>query len=503
MNILEQRRLSMRYFRPLVFSAVLLLVPSTTMAIHWDLFYRFCPEEFIEIPGFLEDIPIPVGCEVVDCCPGCPGPPFIDWRINIDKTRFQGATLRFEGLTQKHLAQLQIKGDAKITDKGEIALGTGEIRISGLPAEMDGKVPVGFVTPKAVDKFDAATQESDADKSSADNRNEADGSGGIDISQYVGNFRVNSFRSRYYAIPCRGGTGSEDRLRLTNNTSGDTAIAMLDDRTGACNNDLFTRTAGTAGMGNILSNGSCRSTVSVFSDDNAMSYEPNVTTWTDAIGDTHTVNLQPIITVPVSVWVANNAQLVVAQNDFANANLLYNQNNTGIQFNPTFNDVSGNAAAVAAIGTNCLTAFAAVGALQGLGVNTPNRLNVYYVNSAFTGVNCGTGPGVAPIERNMTFVGTTANLGSLPHEIGHAYGLRPSGNAGHVNGVPGFGNDNIMFGGGPGTRSQFTIAQSFRLNTDTTSMFNVNGNRVGPTETCLPDVSSAICPALILDSVPH
>jgi hypothetical protein len=485
----------MRYFRLLVFSAVLLLVPSSVMAIHWDFLFRFCPGDFVEIPPFpfLEDIPIPVGCEVIDCCPGCPGPGIIDWRINIDKTRFQGATLRFEGLTQKHLAQLQIKGDAKVTDKGEIALGSGEIRISGLPVEIDGRVPVGFVTPKAVDKFDAATQESDADKSAANSRNDADGSGGIDLSQYVGNFRVNSFRSRYYAIPCHGGTGSEDRLRLTNNTSGDTAIAMLDDRTGACNNDLFTRTTGTAGMGNILSNGACRSTVSVFSDDNAMSYQTNVTTWTDAIGDTHTVNLQPIITVPVSVWIADNNQAAQAANDFANANLLYNQNNTGIQFAPTFNNVSGNAAAVTAIGTGCP---ATAGPLQGSGFHTANRLNIYYVNSAFTGVNCG-------VDRNMNFIGTISNLGSLPHEIGHAYGLRPSGNAGHVNGVAGFGNNNIMFGGGPGTRNQFTTAQSFRLNTDTTSMFNVNGNRVGPTETCLPDVSSAICPALILDSVPH
>lgn len=483
----------MRYFRPLVFSAVLLLAPATATAIHWDLVYRFCPELFVEIPRLVEEIPIPVGCEVIDCCPWCPGPPQdFEWRVNIDKTRFQGATLRFEGLTQKHLSQLQIKGDAKITDKGEIALGSGEIRISGLPAQIDGKVPVGFVTPKGVDKLDAATQESDADKPSADNRNEADGAGGIDISQYVGNFRVNSFRSRYYVIPCRR-PGLEDRLRLTNNTSGDTAVAMLDDRTGACNNDLFTRTAGTAGMGNILSNGACRSTVSVFSDDNAMSYEPNVTTWTDPIGDTHAVNLQPIITVPVSVWVANNAQLVVAQNDFANANLLYNQNNTGIQFNPTFNDVSGNPAAVAAIGTGCP---GAAGPLQGSGFYTANRLNIYYVNSAFTGVNCG-------VDRNMNFIGTTANLGSLPHEIGHAYGLRPSASAGHVNGVAGFGNDNIMWGGGPGTRNQFTIAQSFRLNTDTTSMLNANGNRVGPTETCLPNVSSDICPALTADSQPH
>ena len=118
---------------------------------------------------------------------------------------------------------------------------------------------------------------------------------------------------------------------------------MLDFRSGSgaggCIDDQITRTTQTANMGSVLSNGSCRSTVSVFSDDNAMSYESNVSTWTDPLGDTHTVNLQPIITVPVSVWIAN-AQLVAAQNDVANANLLYNQNNVGVQFNPTYNVVS-------------------------------------------------------------------------------------------------------------------------------------------------------------------
>jgi len=186
---------------------------------------------------------------------------------------------------------------------------------------------------------------------------------------------------------------------------------------------------------------------------------------------------------------------VTAQNDFANANLLYNQNNTGIQFNPTFNNVSANLDAVAAIGTGCPTA-ATVGNLQSSGWYTANRLNIYYVNSAFTGVNCG-------VDRNMSFIGNIANLGSLPHEIGHAYGLRPSGSWGHTNDVAGFGNNNIMWGGGPGTRNHFSVGQSFRLNTDTTSMLNVNGDRVGPTETCLPNISSAICPTLDLDSLPH
>lgn len=474
----------MRYIKSILFFTILFLASPAAHALHWDLKYiRICPEKIVDITTLIKDIPIPVGCEVIDCCPGCPGPGFIDWRIRIDKTIMQGATLRFEGLPRTSLGQLKISGPAKITEQGEIKLGAGEISISGLPAEINGRVPVAYLSPETTGNFSATAQA------------ETEIDGAVQVMQYRGPFQVNSFSSRYVALPCIKPPRLQDKLVLNNNTGSDSAIAMLDHRTAGCNNDQITRTTGTANMGNLKSKAACRSTVSVFSDNNAMSYEPNVTTWTDLVLDKHTVNLQPIITVPVSVWATTNAQLTTAQNDFANANLLYNQNNVGIQFNPTYNNVSGNAAAINTIGTWCPTA-ATVGNLQGSAWYTANRLNLYYVNSAFTGVNCGQ-------DRNMNFIGTTANLGSLPHEIGHAYGLRPSGSWGHTNTVPGFGNNNIMWGGGPGTRNNFTVGQSFRLNTDTTSMLNANGDRAGPTETCLPNVSNTICPALGLDSLPH
>ncbi len=493
-GLTNQRRWIMRYLIAFAFLAVFLMGTPVAHALHWDLMYRFCPEQALEVLPVIEDISIPVGCELVDCCPGCPGPGFMDWKIYIGKGAIQGAKLRFEGLSQKSLRQLKISGDAKITDKGEILLGFGEISISGIPTEIDGKVPVGFISPQVADSPDDATKTTTQDKTALAGRDETDFGSDIQIVQYLGAFRVNSFRSRYFLIPCLDPI-EHDRLVLNNNTSADNAIAMLDHRTSGCNDDQIVRTTNTRAMGNILSNGACRSTVSVFSDDNAMSYEPNVATWTNSPIDTHTVNLQPIVTVPVSVWVANNALLVTAQNDFANTNLLYNQNNTGIQFAPTYNNFTGNATAAATIGTWCPTA-ATVGNLQGSAWYTANTLNIYYVNSAFTGVNCGQ-------DRNMNFIGTIANLGSLPHEIGHAYGLRPSASWGHTNAVAGFGNNNIMWGGGPGTRNNFSVGQSFRINTDTTSMLNANGNRLGSTETCLPNASSATCPALKLDSLPH
>ena len=66
-----------------------------------------------------------------------------------------------------------------------------------------------------------------------------------------------------------------------------------------------------------------------------------------------------------------------------------------------------------------------------------------------------------------------ANIATLAHEIGHAFGLRPANSGGHTNGVAGFGDNNIMWGGGPPTRNVFSLGQAFRMNTHTeTTMSN-------------------------------
>lgn len=468
---------------------------STAFGIHWNLWYRFCPPELIEIPELLERFPIPVGCEVVDCCPGCPGPEVIDWRILVEGEVFSNVALQFDGLSPEIMKGLEVKG-AEFDSEGRLLMRPGEARISGLPADLS-QVPVGFLEPRIdrallAKKTEAAASRYDQDGDQTANDDGDDGAGSITIEQYVGRYVVNTFKIRWVWRLCP--ERAVDRIRVTNNTAGDSVVAVLDYRNSSgCRNDQVYRTASQTGLGtNALTNGSCNTDVSVFSDDNAMSFEPNVTTWTNATGDLHTVNLQPILQVPVSVWLAAPGSHTTATNDMANANLLYNQNNVGVQFVPTYNDVSTNAAAVATIGTGCGSAAGVLGSA----FFTANTLNAYYVNSAFTGVNCGA-------SRNLNYLGTTANLGSLPHEFGHAYGLRPSASNGHTNGVPGFGNNNIMWGGGPGTRNLFTAGQAFRINTDTTSMLNANGDRTGPTRTCLPNATSNICPNLALDSTPH
>ncbi len=488
----------MKYiFAIMTFVSVILLGNTTTQALHWNVLFNLCPEEIIQVPPMIVDrLPIPVGCEVVDCCPGCPGPGPLEWRINVDGNRFDGAVLRFEGLGSDNLKQLKFSGNVQLEGES-IIIGPGSSSISGLPDTVLGNVPVGFVKPMMNEQdtgmLNKTKQEISDDVDGGDSE---DRSSGISINQYLGSFQVNRFRAGFILRPCPPGQTRADILRITSNRDGDSVVAMIDYREtrgpDRCVNDQINRTVNEENMGNILTNGSCNSEVSVFSDNNAMAFDESVTTWTNNIGDVHTVDLQPMLVVPVSVWVANAASLPVAMNDFANANMLYNQNNVGIQFNPTYNNVSGNPTAVTTIGGGCVNAAT----VQGSTWYTPNTLNIYYVGGGFTGVNCG-------FDRNISYIGTAANLGSLPHEIGHAYGLRPSASWGHTNRVPGFGNNNIMWGGGPGTRNHFSVGQSFRLNVHDGSMLNVNGDRTGSTRTCAPNFSDQLCPNLALDSLPQ
>ena len=469
------------------FFCLLLLTAAPARAAHWDKFFRLCPEEIV-IPPEL----IPVGCEVVDCCPGCPGPPeWIDWRILVEKQFARGVEISLEGLDERALAGLKFRGNVK-RDGNRIFAGPGESFISGLPNAKKGRVAVGMVkiVPDAERIRARNAQDADADAAPA-KRDDEDM--GVSIQQLAGKFVVNTFRTRWKFIPCGPVLAIEDRIRLTSNTSSDSAVILADyRRSTGCRNDVIHRTSTTRTIGNALTNGACNSEVSVFSDDNAMSFQTGVTTWTNAAGDTHTVNLQPMLTAPVTVWIAMAGALPRAQNDMANANLLYNTNNVGVRFNATFNDVSGNPAAVTAIGTGCANA----GGLAGTAFHTANTINLYYVDGAFTGVNCAA-------NRNVNYIGTTANLGSAPHEIGHAYGLRPSGSGGHTNDLPGFGNNNIMWGGGPGTRNHFSVGQAFRINVSDISRLNLNGTRTGGTRTCAPNSVSNLCPELALDSTPH
>lgn len=304
---------------------------------------------------------------------------------------------------------------------------------------------------------------------------------------------VNEFRLVNIFWRCPRPPRLTDRIDLNNNAVNDNAVVLLDGRRGSgCVNDELWRGSDIINVGSVLSSGTCNFEVAVFSDNDAMLLITPVTIWTNSLDDSLPVNLTPnLLQAPVTLWLAMAGTLVRAQGDIANANLLYNLNHVGVGFNANYQNVSGNAMAVTTIGTGC----ANVAAVQASAFYTPNQLNVYYVNSAFTGMNCGA-------NRNIQYVGTTANNQTLAHEFGHSFSLIPSNAGGHTNGLPGFGTNNVMWGGGAG-RTHFSEGQAFRMNVSNNSTLNTNGVRVGPTRYCPPLITSSICPALALDGVPN
>jgi hypothetical protein len=43
---------------------------------------RICIADLRKAPPVLPANPVPIGCELVDCCPGCPGGGLIEWRVS-------------------------------------------------------------------------------------------------------------------------------------------------------------------------------------------------------------------------------------------------------------------------------------------------------------------------------------------------------------------------------------------------------------------------------------
>ena len=477
------------------------VAPPTASALHINVFDRLCLEEFLPPPEFDPRIRIPVGCEIVDCCPGCPGTDVLDWRILFQSKVAREAELRLDGLSPEQLKGLKVSGNARLVGD-RILIGLGRAHIGGLPRDLNGKAVVGSIRPLQAKGTETLTSAGAKALPGAGDKDLGGAGEVIDVQQFLGGIPVNRSRFVHYLYPCRPTLPPADKLRVNNiGSGGENVVVMMDARnSGGCTNDGVLRTTGLLNLGNLLAPAGCNSEIAIFARNNAMSWEPSVATWTNVAGDLHTTNLAPVLNMPVSVWIANGAAAAQAVNDVANANLLYAQNKIGVQFTPTFNNISGNAAAVATIGT---ASCGAVGPIQASAVYTPGVLNIYYVNGAFTGENCAR---TLPVgDGNISYVGTVANLATLTHEIGHAFGLRPAGSGGHTNLVAGFGTNNIMWGGGLPTRDHFSLGQAFRMNTHTdmwggTMLIN-DGLRPGPGRACVPNVTSNLCPALVLDWV--
>jgi hypothetical protein len=312
-----------------------------------------------------------------------------------------------------------------------------------------------------------------------------------------------------------GPLSASDRLKIKKIAGSDKAVVMIDSRVAAgpdgCRNNEVLRTKSSLAIGNALPASGCNSEVAVFAARNAMAL--SAPTWTAADGDIRTITMRPLIKAPVSIWILNAGAAADAPDDIANANRIYKMNKVGVKFIPSFHDVSSNQTAAAAIGNSC----DAISAIRASSWYTPKTLNIYYVNeikpppefppnTSIPGLNCDHfGDGHLNGDADITFIAPRplANRASLAHEIGHAFGLRPGSQGGHVNGLNGFDQKNLMWGGGGPDRDHLTLGQVFRMNTQADefggTVLIANGLRPGPGRACPPLITSTTCPPLALD----
>ncbi len=443
--------------------------------------WRLCPEAILERPIEVPIEWVPVGCEAVDCCPGCPGPlAELEWKIRVEGAPLESVLVDFQNLPQQNALKMR---SAALVKEEPIVVGRGETVIKGLPYPSkndDDPAPVAKLELQFDKAWLAKRVAAAKDLKDAPDREDTLGDGSVTIEQWHGKFLVNEFQVAY-RIPLCWSPPIQDRIVLSNNASADSTSVYLDGRRAiGCVNDEERRGAGVIGLGNVLAKNNCRAETVVFSDDDAMRLVENVNVWSNLIPDTQPINLTPNrLMAPVTVWNLRPGFLsgLVPALDILNANVLYNSNNSGIGFTSDIRNVSADPAAIATIGTGCANAALVLGSA----FFVPNRLNVYYVNSAFTGVNCNA-------SRNIQYVGTTSNNQTLAHEFGHSMSLD------HTNGLAGFAANNVMVGGGQ-NRTHFSDGQSFRMNAHCSSTLNANGTRSGPVRRCNSTISGPVsCP---------
>ena len=489
-------------------SVVLLLAITPSAWAGHSLVHDLCFEDIVVV--IEEAPPIVVGCEIIDCCPGCPGPGPLDWRIRFTGDPIDTILFEFQNLSPEAVRGLEITGNAKWTDDNLLQIGRGEAFLRGFAA--DPKQPPVVAIPRVVidkagiQKFIQTAEREDL------------GHLELLVEQMVGTVVVNEFKLIYRLRRCFWPPPppilplEHDHIDLHHNRGDDNAVLLLDGRrSSGCVNDEIWRGNNIVNVGNVLSHGPCNSEVAVFSDDDAMQLIAPIRIWTDATGDRLTIDLTHpprrgmpfpnLVPVPVTVWIMRGTfafTQVRAVQDLARANFLYNTMNGGITFQTTaINNATVNPNTPGLVDARC---GQAANLRTQIGFTT-GQLNVYYLrNPGARGWWCG---------NNTIIVGAGADNESLSHEFGHAFSLR------HVNvgipavsvdyngdGVADFPNTNVMWGGSVG-RNSFSEGQCFRMNINLNSTLNTNGERVGPTRNCPDPAISPTCPWSGLDAVPN
>lgn len=452
---------------------------------------RICVQDLARLIAWQEKLPL--GCELVDCCPDCPRDAPLDLAVRVSGELLAGVEIRLPSGERASAA----RGETRLPGIGRVG-GEGPVPLATLSVEIDeerGRRAAAAGAPL--------------------------GSASVEVEQWIGSKLVNAFAARWYVASCpKLPLTPCDTIVTPVNAGGDNSVLLLDGLgsadPAACLDDEILRTPHTAAVGNLRPPGSCHSEVAVFSQADRMALRESPTNWTGSCGDVLTLDLAPILEAPVNVFLVvpsllaklvwGQAALDVAKEDMDNANQTYDENKTGIAFEmkPHALGPSEQAELVSLLPAALKEALLSQSDLLSLVCALPaefetkgwyveGELNVYYLPLPFTGMLCDS-------DRNVIFVGLIEKPATLAHEFGHSLSL--VGPWGHSNSAPGFDEHNVMWVSAPDVRDHLSLGQALRLNVEQTSTLNTNGVRSGPVRPCLPDASpTAACPRLDLDWV--
>jgi hypothetical protein len=189
-------------------------------AARYDLAYPLCIPDLALLPELIDRVRIVPGCEVIDCCPGCPGAERLDWVIRFDDGLIEEVTLRLDGFAPEELEGLRIEGQGA-RDGATVTLRGGRAVLRGVPARFkDRPPPVGVGT-----RLGGAASKALQDLDAADAGPPSGPIHGVSVDQVLGKVVVNSHRVRFDLgslewcprLPTTPTKVPSDKLELLNN----------------------------------------------------------------------------------------------------------------------------------------------------------------------------------------------------------------------------------------------------------------------------------------------
>jgi hypothetical protein len=440
----------------------------------------------------------PVGCELVDCCPGCPKS-FVTLKFTLTSPDMQ-IVLTPENAENMQSYSLHTSGNITLCNNGSLIIKPGESSISGLPPDKALSYSINYC-------FSKKSLKKQAKRLIAAQKNKLidEVESSFSIRKYYAEKKIGDklieakFRICNFSLP--DPPKLTDKIELKNKTGVEISNFLVDAKSlgGTCLNDQKQWGTTSTLYNNYLSNGVCATETIVFSKENAVAVESH--TWTDSRGDVQTITLDPVLELRPVVWINSSNPLILqqTQDEISNNEKYFSISSYGgIKINPEYRIIPDDQQqSLETFSCETIDRFITSGNYM------PNRLNIYYTHRVLSkpvggmvdyvnGRSCflTDNPEVIAIAIVMN------NAQTVSHEIGHAVSL------GHTNSVSGsfpadeqvnLESDNVMFAGALGSPIYgrfFTEGQYFRMHVNESSIINRLNLRVGkPVRNC-PDINT-------------